>query len=168
MTANEIIAQLIGIPLIATTFLTPHFKTQSGMLFCIFIANILACAQFYFVDATAGFFSLIVTTVRSVAYWGFSYKHKKAPLVILILLAQIAATFIGWSDWVSAMTLALLFNTYGQWQTNEKVLRICLLISALCIGLYCFHTRAYTGAFSKLLQAGSTALALYRTKTPKT
>jgi len=166
MTTNEIIAQIIGIPLIAMTLLSPHLKTRSGILFFILFANCLACIQFYFVDARAGLFGLIVTTVRSVVYWGYSCKNKKAPLIVLIffILAQIVATFIGWSDWASALTLALLFNTYGQWQANEKRLRICLLINALFIGIYCFHIHAYTGAINKLLQAGSTVLALYRAK----
>ena len=135
MTTNEIIAQVIGLPLIATTLLSPHAKTKSGILFFVLLANCLACIQFYFVDAKAGLFGLIVTTVRSVVYWGYSRKDKKAPFLVLafFILAQIVATLIGWADWASVMTLALLFNTYGQWQTNEKILRICLLVNAVFI-----------------------------------
>jgi len=169
MPANIIIAQIIGIPLIITTLITPHFKTRSGMLFCILLANCLSCVQFYFVGANAGLFGLTVTTVRSVVYWGYSHKDETPPLIMLIsfILLQIAATFIGWSNWASAMTLALLFNTYGQWQSNKKILRICLLINAIFIGFYCFYTHAYTGTLNKLLQAGSTAWALHRTRVSK-
>lgn len=164
MTTNEIIAQTIGVMLIAVTLITPQAKMRKSMLAVILIANLLSCVQFYFVDAKAGLFGLIVTTLRSIVYWGYSLKGKKAPLFVFVffIITQITATFIGWDDWYSAMTLALLFNTYGQWQTNEKTLRICLFVSAIFMGTYCFLTGAYTGAINKFIQAGSTAVALCR------
>jgi hypothetical protein len=136
------------------------------MLLIILTANLPSCAMFFFVDARAGLFGLIVTTVRLVVYWGYSYKDKKAPIFILVLfiLGQIAATFAGWDDWASALALALIFNTYGQLQTNEKKLRCCLLASAVFIGVYCLMTHAYIGAVNKLIQAISATLALYRFK----
>jgi len=166
MTANYIIVQVIGLVLIITTFITPHSKKHSNVLLMILITNLLSCAQFYFADAKAGLFGLMVATVRSVVYWGYSSKNKKAPLLILLffIIAQSLATIMGWVDWFSILTLALILNTFGQWQTNEKVLRLCLLISAIIMGIYCFYTSAYTGAINKFLQAISTAIALYRTK----
>lgn len=164
MTTNEIIAQVIGVALIVATILSPHFKTRRGMLASILIANVLSCLMFFFVDARTGLFALIVTTIRSIVYWWYSTKDKKAPLFIFIFffIAQIAATALGWVNLMSLLTLGLLFNTYGQWQTKEKMLRICLLISALCIGVYCLYTGAYTGAINKFLQSGSVVLAFYR------
>ncbi|GHU48388.1 hypothetical protein FACS1894120_6810 [Clostridia bacterium] len=164
MTTNEIIAQIIGIVLIGVTLITPQAKSRTGMLAVILLANLLSCGQFYFVNATAGLFALIVTTARSFVYWLYSTKNKKAPNIIFFsfVLLQMGSTIIGWADWISALTLVLLFNTYGQWQTNEKVLRICLLISAVIMGFYCLFTGAYTGALNKWLQTGSVAVALWR------
>jgi len=161
---NEVNAQIVGLILIAVTLLSPHFITRQSMLLSILSANILSCVMFFLVDARTGLFALIVTTVRSVVYWGYSTKKRKAPIFVLLsfVLAQIAATAIGWVDWFSLLTLGLVFNTYGQWQTNTKVLRACMLISAICIGLYCIYTGAYIGAINKFLQGGSTLFALYR------
>ncbi|MDR3012443.1 MAG: YgjV family protein, partial [Chitinispirillales bacterium] len=80
----------------------------------------------------------------------------------LFLILQIGATILGWVSWWSFLTLALLLNTYGQWQTNKKILRICLLISSLIIGCYCFHAHAYTGAINKWLQALSAIVSIMR------
>jgi hypothetical protein len=164
MTTLEIAAQVVGVILIGLTLITPQAKSRSGMLFVILLANFLSCVQFFFVDAKAGMFGLIVTTIRSVVYWAFASKDKKAPLMIFLLFVvlQTASTFVGWEGWFSALTLCLLLNTYGQWQTNEKVLRICLLSSAVILGIYCFGTHAYTGAFNKWLQAVSTIIAMVR------
>jgi len=165
MRTNEIIAQIIGIALIVTTLLTPHPKTRSGMLMAILVANILSCAMFHFVDAKSGLFGLIVTTVRSIVYWGYSYKDKKSPLFVLVffLITQIIATFVGWENWASAITLVLVLNTYGQWQTNKKVLRICLALSAFFMGFYCLYTNAYAGGINKFLQVVSTLVAMHKT-----
>jgi len=164
MQTNEIIAQIIGIVLIVLTLLSPQAKSKAGMLMVILLANILSCALFYFVDAKAGFFGLIVTTVRSFVYWLYANKTQRAPVFVLVAFAvlQIGATIIGWENWISALTFVLILNTYGQWQTNENVLRFCLLISAVVLGVYCLCTHAYTGAINKLLQAISTVLAIYR------
>jgi uncharacterized membrane protein YoaT (DUF817 family) len=130
----------------------------------IVLANFLSCIQFFFVDARAGLFGLIVTTIRSVVYWAYASKNKKAPMVIFLLFVvlQTGATVIGWEGWLSILTLVLLVNTYGQWQSQEKVLRICLLISATIFGFYCFGTHAYTGAINKWIQAASTIIAMVR------
>jgi hypothetical protein len=169
MSTQEIIAQVIGIALIITTIATPQFKKRSQILFVILLANILSCLQFYFVSAEAGLYALIITTIRSVVYWAYSKNDKQAPLFIFIAfsIAQIIATITGWTDWFSLLTLCLLLITYGQWQTKEKALRICLLLSALLLGAYCIHTHAYTGALNKFLQAASTGVALYRTRPVK-
>jgi hypothetical protein len=164
MSINEIIAQVIGVVLIILTLLTPQAKSRSGMLMVILLANLFSCALFYFVNAKAGFFGLIVTTVRSFVYWLYANKTQKAPIFMFVIfvILQIGATIIGWKNWISALTFVLVLNTYGQWQTNEKVLRICLLVSAVVFGVYCLCTHAYTGAINKWLQAISTVLALYR------
>jgi magnesium-transporting ATPase (P-type) len=164
MQTNEIIAQIIGIVLICITLLTPQAKSKAGMLVIILLANLLSCALFYFVDAKAGLFGIIVTTVRVFIYWIYATKEQRAPIFVftVFVLLQISATVIGWENWVSALTLVLILNNYGQWQTNEKTLRICLLISAIFWGMYCFYVHAYTAALNKWLQAISTLLALYR------
>jgi len=164
MQTNEIIAQIIGIVLIGLTLLSPQAKSRTKMLVVILLANVFSCALFYFVDAKAGFFGLIITTVRSFVYWLYANKAQKAPMFLFIafVILQICATIIGWENWLSVLTFALVLNTYGQWQTDEKVLRICLLASAVVIGVYCLCTHAYTGAVNKWLQAISTVLALYR------
>jgi hypothetical protein len=164
MSINEIIAQVIGLVLICLTLLTPQAKSRTGMLVVILLTNLFSCALFYFVDAKAGFFGLIVTTVRSFVYWFYADKTQKAPVYVFVVfvILQIGATIIGWENWISALTFVLILNTYGQWQTDERVLRICLLVSAVILGVYCLFTHAYTGAINKWLQAISTALALYR------
>lgn len=164
MSRNEIIAQVIGVVLIILTLLTPQAKSRTKMLVVILLANLFSCALFYFVDAKAGFFGLIITTIRSFVYWLYANKTQKAPILVFVffVVLQMSATVIGWENWVSALTFVLVLNTYGQWQTDEKILRICLLVSAVVIGAYCLYTHAYTGAINKWLQAISTALALYR------
>jgi hypothetical protein len=164
MSHNEIIAQIMGVVLIILTQLTPQVKSRTKMLIVILLANMFSCALFYFVSAKSGFLGLIVTTVRSFVYWFYASKTQKAPILVFVVfvILQISATIIGWKDWISALTFVLVLNTYGQWQTNENVLRICLLISAVVIGVYCLCTHAYTGAINKWLQAISTVLALYR------
>ncbi|MDR2971775.1 MAG: YgjV family protein, partial [Bacteroidales bacterium] len=103
MTTNEIIAQIIGVILIALTFFTPQVKSRNGMLFVILLANIASCAQFYFVSATAGFFALIVATIRSLVYWLYARKEKQAHILVffLFLILQIGATILGWVSWWS-------------------------------------------------------------------
>ena len=163
---NIIIVQIVGVALIVLTVLVPQAKSREGMLFVILLANLLSCVQFYYADARAGLYGLIVTTVRSVVYWVYAEKNKRAPVMIffLFVLLQTSATMVGWDGWLSALTFVLLLNTYGQWQTNERTLRVCLLISALVFGFYCFSTRAYTGAINKWLQATSTIIAMVRLK----
>ena len=166
MTISVIIAQIIGLILIVLTILAPHFKTRKNILATALTANIMSCLMFLLVDARTGLFALIVTAIRSIVYWGYSTKGKKAPFIVfmIFMFLQIAATALGWVNIVSLLTLGLLFNTYGQWQIDESVLRICLIASAICIGVYCLYTGAYTGAINKFLQCGSTSFAIYRTR----
>jgi hypothetical protein len=144
--------------------MTPQAKSRRGMLAVILIANLLSCAQFFFVSAKAGLFGLIVTTIRSFAFWALSGKDKQISkwVLFLFIALQLSSTVVGWDNLWSLLTLSLILNTYGQWQSNIKTLRICLLISAVFMGIYCIVTGAYTGALNKFLQAGSTVIALWR------
>ena len=166
MFENEIIVQVIGVFLIGMTLLTPQAKSRKSMLVIILMANLLSCALFFFARASAGFLGLIVTTIRSFVYWQYASRNKKPQFFVLnlFIVLQIAATIIGWEAWFSVLTFALLLNTYGQWQTNEKILRVCLLGSAVALGIYCIFTHAYTGAVNKFIQAFSATIALHRFK----
>jgi len=166
MTLNEIIAQIFGLLLIILTFLSPQMKSRNGILLFILLANLASCVQFYFVSAIAGLYALIVTTVRSLVYWIYANKEKQAHISIFIffVIMQIGATIIGWQNWWSSLTLVLILNTYGQWQKDENRLRLCLLISSLFLGIYCFYVHAYTGAINKWLQTFSTAIAILKFK----
>jgi hypothetical protein len=167
--SNYIIAQIIGLLLIVVTFLTPQAKSRRDMLAIILLANLFSCLQFYFVSAKAGLFGLIVTTIRSFVYCCYANKEKQSHkcLLVTFIILQVFATFLGWENWESALTISLVLNTYGQWQTKPQTLRICLLLSAILMGIYCFLTGAYTGALNKWLQAISTVIALWRFKKEK-
>jgi len=74
---------------------------------------------------------------------------------------QGSAVYFTWKSWVSLLMLFDILHTYGQWQTNVKVLRILTIIGSIPIGIYNIIVGGYTGAANQFLQAISAAIALW-------
>jgi len=74
---------------------------------------------------------------------------------------QGGAVYFTWKSWVSLLMLFDIVQTYGQWQTNMKILRLLTIVGAIPIGIYNILVGGYTGAVNQFLQAISAAAALY-------
>lgn len=108
----------------------------------------------------------IVATVRTIVFYLFARKDKKAPfwVMLVFLLTFITSTIMTWNSWVCIFVLISAINTYGQWQNNLKIMRIAIIITTLSLGTYNILVMAYTGAINEFLQTISASIAIWRYK----
>ena len=160
--ASEI-SQGVGVLVIIAFVIAPHMKTKTALLFCVVVGNILTVIEFLLLGATTEVAVISVSTVRSITFFFFSRVGKRAPvwLLILFIAMQGGAVFATWKSWVSLLMLFDAIQTYGQWQTDMKILRISTIVSAIPIAVYNILVGGYTGAINQCCQAVSASIALW-------
>ena len=166
---NFYIAQALGIIITIINIIAPHFKKKSTILFISTTANVLYLGVYYLLGEDSGVAMYIVMIARSLTFYLFSRKEKKAPFWVMLLFvsASIISVIVTWSGWVCLLLLGAAANTYGQWQKNLKVLRVALIITTLSLGTYNVLVGAYTGAVNEYLQVISASVALWRFRKAK-
>jgi len=157
------ISQIIGVFAIAAFVIAPHMKKKPMLLLCVTIGNLLTVVEFSLLGSMTEVAVISVSTVRTIAFFIFSRYDKRAPVWLLIsfMSMQGLAVYFTWKSWVSLLMLFDLVQTYGQWQSNMKVLRILTIIGAIPIGIYNIIVGGYTGAVNQFCQALSAAIALW-------
>jgi len=158
------LSQAIGVLVILASVISPHMKTKPAVLFYIVIGNLLTVVEFLLLGAMTEVAVISVSTVRSIVFFAYSRAEKRAPMgVFLLFIAmQGGAVFVTWKSWVSLLMLFDLISTYGQWQTDMKVLRIATIASSIPIAVYNVLVGGYTGAINQCCQAISASVALWQ------
>ena len=170
MTFPFVLAQILGVLVIAIFAVAPHLKEKPEMMLCIVVGNALTVVEFLLLGATTEVAVIAISLVRSIAFFFYSRREQRAPvwLLILFMAAQAGAVFLTWKGWFCLLMLFDVGQTYGQWQTNLKILRISIIVTSIPIGIYNLIVRGYTGAVNSLVQLLSAGAALwhrhYRTK----
>ncbi|MDR0930226.1 MAG: YgjV family protein [Clostridiales bacterium] len=165
MGINQIIAQIVGVILTILCIILPHFKKKSTLMFWNIVANLLWALQFFLVGgAIAGGLTGLVATARSITFYHYSTKDKRAPFWVMILFVALQLIFVAitWNGWLCIFMITSACNAYGQWQKDLKILRIMLIIATLSNGFYCLLTGAYAGVVNEWLQTVSCFIALWR------
>jgi len=157
------LSQIIGVFAIIAFVIAPHMKKKSHLLIFVIFGNLFTVVEFLLIGSMTEVAVISISTIRTITFYVFSRYEKRAPvwLLIIFMSMQGAAVFVTWKSWVSLLMLFDILQTYGQWQTNMKVLRILTIIGAIPIGIYNIIVGGYTGAINQFLQAISSAVALW-------
>lgn len=157
------LSQVLGVCAIIAFIIAPHMKNKSTLLIFVTFGNIFTVVEFLLIGSMTEVAVMSISTVRTITFFMFSRYDKRAPIWLLIsfILMQGAAVYFTWKSWISLLMLFDIAQTYGQWQSNMKVLRILTIIGAIPIGIYNIIVGGYTGAVNQFLQAISSAIALW-------
>ncbi|MCL1964738.1 MAG: YgjV family protein [Firmicutes bacterium] len=158
-----VLSQIIGVIVIIVFVIAPHMKTKPALLLCIVIGNLLTVIEFLLLGAMTEVAVISISTVRSIVFFLYSRSEKRAPAWVFLLFAgmQGGAVFVTWENWVSLLMLFDVVQTYGQWQTNMKILRISAIVTSVPIAVYNILVGGYTGAVNQCCQAVSASIALW-------
>lgn len=98
-------------------------------------------------------------------------EKDKKPSVAFLGLFIVVAIISGVLTWQSAFSMipiiAAIVFTYGLWQDNVKVTRICTAITAGNWIIYNVIVKAYVGAIQSLAECISAIIAIVRYKNNK-
>jgi len=157
------ISQIVGVFAIIAFVIAPHMKKKTNLLIFVTFGNLFTVVEFLLLSSMTEVAVISISTVRTITFFMFSRYDKRAPvwLLVVFMSMQGAAVYFTWKSWVSLLMLFDIVQTYGQWQTNMKVLRILTIIGAIPIGIYNIIVGGYTGAVNQFLQAVSSAIALW-------
>lgn len=128
-----ILAQILGIVVLLITIISIQFKTKERILICQIIANSLLAVQYFLLNALTGGVVASINVIRCLIFYYYKKKNKK-PSIILLSLFIIVAVVSGILTWQNGFSIipiiATIVFTYGLWQDNVKVTRICTAITA--------------------------------------
>ncbi|MCL1952893.1 MAG: YgjV family protein [Oscillospiraceae bacterium] len=163
MTPSFVTAQILGILVIALFAVAPHMKKKPEMMLCIVIGNLLIVVESLLLGAMTEAAVIAVSLVRSVVFFLYSRREKRAPvwMLIVFMAAQAGGVFLTWKSWFCLLMLFDVGQTYGQWQTDLKILRLSIVLTSVPIGAYNLLVREYMGAVNSLVQLLSAGAALW-------
>jgi len=74
-----IIAQILGIVVIAIFAVAPHLKAKPEMMLCIVIGNVLTVVEFTLLGASTEVAVIAISLVRSIAFFFVQQAGKEGP-----------------------------------------------------------------------------------------
>ena len=161
------LAQILGGIVLILTVISVQQKTKEKILIFQIIANIVISIQYFLLDAVTGGVVSIINIIRCWIFYIYKKKNMKpsvAFLVIFILVA-IASGIWTWQNIFSVIPIiAAIVFTYGLWQDNVKITKICTAITSGNWGIYNLIVKAYVGALQSLAEFTSSIIAIVREK----
>jgi len=159
-----IIAQIFGIIMIILDVISPQMKTKKAIIFVVIFVNLAGTLQFVFLGKWTGIITTFIALVRTLIYYFYASKSRRAPIWMLIVLMviQLGSVIWTWDSWYAIFMLLTVANIYGQWQINSQITRGGIMITGLGIGVYSVFSEAYTGALDMALRIVSSGIALWR------
>lgn len=160
-------AQIIGFIVLGITVISIQFKTKEKILICQIIANILVSIQYFLLNALTGGVVAVINVIRCLIFYYYKKKDKK-PSVIFLSIFIVIAIISGILTWQNVFSIipiiATIVFTYGLWQDNVKITRICTAITAGNWTIYNVIVKAYAGALQSLAECISAIIAMIRNR----
>jgi len=126
---------------------------------------LLYTVQFLLLDARTGAVICIINTIRCVVFYIFKEKNIRPSIIVLMIfiIASIGAGIATWQNNYSIIAIfSALIYTYGLWQDNIKVIRVCAAIMAIGWVIYSLLVGAYSGALTETIEFISAIIAIVR------
>jgi len=160
-----ILAQICGALGISIAITSMLYKTKEKIIMSQIIANILVTIQYFLLNALSGGVLNAANTIRCVIFYYYKKKDKKPSLTFLIIFIVVAIILgaISWQNIWSIMPIigAIVF-TYGLWQDNLKVMRICSVVTTSTLAIYSFIVMAYAGGLGLVGECIASVVALIK------
>lgn len=160
-----VIAQIIGAICLVLIFLNIQQKSKSKVLTFQIVINLLYTVQFFLLDAKTGAVISIINAIRCIVFYIFKKKNIKPSFIVLSLFMSVAVIsgIVTWQNiYSSIVIISTLIYTYGLWQDNIKVIRICAAVMAIGWVVYSLLVGAYSGAITETVEFISAIIAIYR------
>lgn len=162
-----VLAQVIGVIVLIITVISIQFKTKEKILICQIIANVLVALQYFLLNALTGAVVAVINVVRCIIFYYYKKKNKKPSIIFLtiFIIVAIVSGILTWQNGFSIIPIiATIVFTYGLWQDNVKVTRICTAITAGNWTIYNVIVKAYAGALQSVAECSSAIIAMWRNK----
>ena len=162
-----ILAQILGGIVLILTVISVQQKTKEKILIFQIIANIVISIQYFLLDAVTGGVVSIINIIRCCIFYIYKKKNMKPSVTFLaiFILVAIASGIWTWQNIFSVIPIiAAIVFTYGLWQDNVKITKICTAITSGNWGIYNLIVKAYVGALQSLAEFTSSIIAIVREK----
>ena len=162
-----ILAQILGGIVLILTVISVQQKTKEKILIFQIIANIVISIQYFLLDAVTGGVVSIINIIRCCIFYIYKKKNMKPSVTFLaiFILVAIASGIWTWQNIFSVIPIvAAIVFTYGLWQDNVKITKICTAITSGNWGVYNLIVKAYVGALQSLAEFTSSIIAIVREK----
>ncbi len=161
------IAQICGAITLILTVISVQFKTKEKILIFQIIANIVVALQYFLLNALTGGVVAIINTIRCIVFYYYKKKDKKPSIIFLAIFVAIAiiSGIATWQNIYSIIPIiAAIVFTYGLWQDNVKITKICTAVTSGNWVIYNFVVKAYVGAIQSIAEFASAIIAIIRYK----
>lgn len=162
-----ILAQIIGFIVLVITVISIQFKTKEKILICQIIANALIVVQYFLLNALTGAVVAVINVIRCIIFYYYKKNNKKPSIIFLSIFIVVAITsgIVTWQNVFSIIPIiAAIVFTYGLWQDNIKVTRICTAVTAGNWSVYNIIVRAYAGAIQSIAECTSAIIAIWKNR----
>lgn len=160
-------AQIIGVIVLIITVTSIQFKAKEKILICQIIANVLVAIQYFLLNALTGAVVAVINVIRCIIFYYYKKKNKKPSIIFLtiFIIVAIVSGILTWQNGFSIIPIiATIVFTYGLWQDNVKITRICTAITAGNWTIYNVIVKAYAGALQSVAECSSAIIAMWRNK----
>ena len=163
----KILAQIAGGIVLILTVISVQFKTKEKILIFQIIANIFVAIQYFLLNALTGGVVAIINTIRCLIFYYYKKKDKKPSIIFLsiFIIVAVVSGILTWQNGFSIIPIiAAIVFTYGLWQDNVKITKICTAITSGNWIVYNIIVEAYVGAIQSVCEFCSAIIAIFKLK----
>lgn len=138
ITTEYIISQALGFVALALVCVGYFCRKEKLFVYQI-IGNLMVGLSLMFLNATYGWISTLIASLRFVIFYIFQKQNKKIPVWALCLITYLfvsTCAVFGQSNYELLQLFAVITFTYAFVLNNEVIIRIILLISHVLFVAY--------------------------------
>jgi len=161
----DVIAQLFGFVALTLLLFSIQSNKKRTVLFFQILANAFFGLQYIILQTVSAALMNFVAIFRSVVYYLYAKKDKKAPVIVLLflLILIIILSISTFNGLISLLpVIATVVYTYGTWQDNMTIYRLIVIVGAIFWLIFNVEVGAYVSVFSSILELISGIVAVCR------
>lgn len=130
-------------------------------------ANICYSLSYFFKGAFATSLGVVVATIRTLVFFMYNIKDKKAPkyMLYIFIILTISSCLVFYKNLFDILPMfGMCIFTYGTWQSNEFVIKISAILLSVCLFIYNLYCRLYISCFQEILLILSAIISIIKLK----
>lgn len=165
ITLSFAFSQIVGLCSVLFAAASNFQKNKNKVLTLLIFCNIACFIEYILLGGLSGAYISVIGIVRAYIFYLYSKNEREKNIftLLIILLITVIAGILSYEGGISILPIiSALIYTYGAWQDNLTIYRLCSAIGPLIWIFYDIGVCAYFGIFTCIIEIFGALFAIIK------